>query len=100
MVKPPWGGGALQSLFRQTLPREEGEVEGQEGLLRLCLGAGQQHTLLLLVCSTSIPWPPVVSLCPREELSPFFLRTYILSSLLPTHQQSLAALSLGQKQLI
>lgn len=71
MVKPPWGGGALQSLFRQTLPREEGEVEGQEGLLRLCLGAGQQHTLLLLVCSTSIPWL-CVSLCPQGELSPFF----------------------------
>lgn len=70
MVKPPWGGGALQSLFRQTLPREEGEVEGQEGLLRLCLGAGQQHTLLLLVCSTSIPWL-CVSLCPHGELSPF-----------------------------
>lgn len=71
MVKPPWGGGALQSLCSITwqgnsAKRRGARVERQEELL--CPSAGQQHTLLLLVCSTSIPCLCVLI----REISLFF----------------------------
>lgn len=67
----PLGVGELfspcaASLGKTPLPKEV-RVEGQEQLPRLCLSAGQQHTLLLLIYS--IPW---LCVCASMGRSAFF----------------------------